>query len=263
MSHDELRFRKLKLVPIGEVTQQAKQHVVGAIEKHLRTYDPKLRAMANNYVGIREALHGKKKGLTARQQLNLLNSNRARYLRLLKPGANAEVPITLPDTLPTILPTVEQQVEEQDSKASVSLLDREDSDDKVKPVPLIAIPSGSHHKFKAVMEASADTIKPGRHGEVVIQDKVLPNTSYADVMRGLFVNRKAAVPGLAQTVTELKRLGVPVTRLKSKTAIDLYKKAEPEQTGSGRRRKKVKKLRKLKTQGMVGGRKYPKVLRLY
>jgi hypothetical protein len=130
-----------------------------------------------------------------------------------------------------------------------------------KPTPLLAIPQSSQSNFTKIMDLVAESIKPGPNGEVVIEGKKLPETSFTDVMRAMFTDSKRKpVPGLAQTVTELKRLGVPETLLKAKKAKELYK-AAAGQTGSGRRIKKPKKLKKV---GKAKDRKkYGNVLRLY
>jgi hypothetical protein len=252
MSSDHaLLFKKLKLVPVDEIPQPTNQNVVGQVEKYLRNYNPTVRAMANSYTGMGEALLGKKKRSTS-NKLNLFNSNKARYLQLLKStSSSADVPP------PMEMPV---NVEPQQQELKARPLDVEDTDKKHEVKPLLAIPAKSQDKFEAVLEKAGNAIKPGKHGEVVIEGKALPNTSYSDVMRALFVNTRKSPKGLGQTVAELKRLGVPMALLKSKTAMDLYKKAEAGQgqLGSGRRIQKVKTLGKAKKM-----KKISKVLRLY
>jgi hypothetical protein len=244
-------FRKLKLVPAEEPTNRPS---MGEVTKYLRKYDPTLHAMANSYVGMSEALIGKKKGRTTSNKLNLYNSNKARYLQLLNSATNsAALP---PPPSMSEGPVRVEEPEEQEMKASaVGLEDMDDKKFKPEAVPLLAIPTASHGKFKAVMEQAGDAIKPGRNGELVIQGKALPGTSFSDVMRALYVTRKVNPPGFTQTVSELKRLGVPAAKLKSKTAVALYKKVQPEQTGSGR-------FKKFKASGKARSVQ-KKVLRLY
>jgi hypothetical protein len=253
-SENAVLFKKLKLVPADELPQFTNQHVVGQVEKYLRNYNPTVRAMANSYTGMGEALHGKKKRSTS-NKLNLFNSNKARYLQLLKStSSSADVPP--PMEMPVNVESQQQQQQELKARP----LDVEDTDKKHEVKPLLAIPAKSQDKFEAVLEIAGGAIKPGKHGEVVIEGKALPNTSYSDVMRALFVNSRKSPKGLGQTVAELKRLGVPMALLKSKTAMDLYKKAEAGQgqLGSGRRIQKVKTLGKAKKM-----KKNSKVLRLY
>lgn len=254
-SDNDLLFRKFKLVPISELPQQGSEHVVEQVERHLRKYDPTLRAMANTYIGMDEALHGKKK-LTANARLNLLNSNRARLLHMSKTDPQVtNVPVS---KVPQEAVVAEQSFVEQD------LMDGYDvkSKSEHKATPLLAIPESSQINFTKIMDLTAGSIKPGPNGEVVIEGKTLPKTSFSEVMRAMFTDsKKKNLPGFAQTVAELKRLGVSDTLLKAKKAKELYKAAAGEQTGSGRRIKKPKKLKKV---GKAKDKKrYGKVLRLY
>lgn len=254
-SENDLLFRKFKLVPLSELPQQGSAHVVGQVERHLRKYDPTLRAMANTYIGMDEALHGKKK-LTAKARLNLLNSNRARLLHMSRTDSQvANVPA---GQVPQETVVAEQSFVERDVKSGYD----EELKAEPKPTPLLAIPASSQGNFSKIMDLVAGSIEPGPDGEVVIEGKALPKTSFSDVMRAMFTDsKKTSVPGLARTVTELKRLGVPDTLLKAKKAKALYKAAAAGQTGSGRR---IKKPKKLKMVGKAKDRKkYGKVLRLY
>jgi hypothetical protein len=68
-------FKKFRLVPVEEDSVQQAEQLI-------RNYDPTVRAMANSYNGMQEALYDKKTERTAVDRLALFNSNRARLLSL-------------------------------------------------------------------------------------------------------------------------------------------------------------------------------------
>lgn len=266
MSYDNaVLFQKHKLVPIEQYNQQGREHVVGAAERHLRKYDPTLRSMANTYVGMQNAMFGKNaRGLTGRNKLMLLNSNKARYLRMLKSGGSEPVQ-------PVQAFGEQNEIDKKTEHPSDEKFF--DADDKPAINPLLAIPTNSLNSFKIIMNHVGDAVRPGPNGEVVINNEVVPGTSFSDVMRGLFVNvrgkNKTPLPGLSQTVSELKRRGVPSGLLKANKAKYWYRRAEspqvgegsskkPKKAGSGKAKKKSKQHGKGRSRKMHG-----KMLRLY
>ena len=90
-------FKKFKLVPVGTATHTMSK--VELAERQLRNYNPMLRAMANNYTAMNNALHGRKRGRTAKSRLNLLNANRARlqYIQNLASHSTDPSPVAVDD----------------------------------------------------------------------------------------------------------------------------------------------------------------------
>jgi hypothetical protein len=117
----------------------------------------------------------------------------------------------------------------------------------------LAIPARHSKKFTQLVEASTGTIGANRAGEVVIRGEPLRNTSYSDVMRALYVDSKFTIPGLAETVSELKRLGVNTSLFTSHNARQLY-------SASASKRKSVSQQ---KGSGIIRHKSFPRMLRLY
>lgn len=231
-------FKKFQLVPAGTITPMSK---VEKAEQQLRNYNPALRAMAKSYSEMNDALHGKKRGRSAKSRLNLLNMNRARLLHIHRQaGQTNEIPS--PDTrVPQEAPGM-NQVNSPEIKLDV------------KPLLAIPIPQAQMSKFRKLMDETGDVFRSGKDGEVVIRNQAIPGSSYGDVMRALIVNPKtgeASPRGLKQVIGELKRLGVSSKVLMSKHARKLYEDADSQQTGSGhfrgakRKKKKVCKVLRL------------------
>jgi hypothetical protein len=116
-------------------------------------------------------------------------------------------------------------------------------------LPKLALPKSCMAKFEQLMSVAGGALKPGRFGELVIQDKIVAGSSFSDVMRALLVNGKKSQEnpvGLMQSVTELKRLGVSDNFLTSKRARTMYAEVDTNQTGSGRfTKKKARKILRL------------------
>ena len=51
---------------------------------------------------------------------------------------------------------------------------------------------------------------------------MIRGTSYADVLRALFVNSRFQVAGLCEAVEALRKAGVPTSMLGSKRAVEMY-----------------------------------------
>ena len=91
-SKTDKTFEKFKLVPFNETltanitspktVTTVKPKALDKVKKYLRDYDPTLRAKTNAFVGMRQALYGRKPSWTARKRLDVLNGNMARYKHL-------------------------------------------------------------------------------------------------------------------------------------------------------------------------------------
>lgn len=238
-------FEKYKLVRIDQADSEQQQHLdMRQLEKDLRNYDPTMRAIANHYGGIQDALLStkKRKNLSPQTRLNLVAANRARMERLIRARGEA----TLTDALAG-MQTREQAAPPEPASQKQTVEDAKvgaEDDYEAKPVTgqsNLAIPVRHSAKFTKLMKFASDTIGSNRHGELVIRGKKLDNTSYSDVMRALYVDSNFTVPGLDQTVAELKTLGVEPTLFTSRRARQLYSTAQPnkktsmpQQKGSGR-----------------------------
>ena len=64
-------------------------------------------------------------------------------------------------------------------------------------------------------------ISPSDHGELVT-DRLVRGTSYADVLRALFLDSRYEVAGLCEAVGALHKAGAPADLLGSRRAIDLF-----------------------------------------
>lgn len=271
MSKDKT-FEKFKLVPYNESPKTGKcSSKTGTIVKpamlekaktYVRDYDPTLHAKTNAYVGMRQALFGRKPGWTARKRLDLLSSNMARYKHLASTAPLPENEQIQHEQIQHETPKVREDSDYIDVKPQ-----HDDLEEKVQPgyefKPLLAIPKNRYGDFENLRSLSSNTIKAGKHGEIVIRGTTVPGSSYSDVMRAIYISPKRgkALPvGLAEVVSELKRLDAPSTLLFAKRAQALYAKAvTPTQTGSGRT-----KPRQLKTFATAKSmKKSPKILRLY
>lgn len=232
-------FEKYKLVRVNAPAEKETQQQpldMRQMEKDLRNYNPTIRAMANHYGGIQDALFSKKKrnNPSPQQRLHLAAANRLRLQQLIR--GHGENPMANEETQ---LQSHSELKHNPDVKDVV-----EDGTDEVKSVtlqPNLAIPARHGIKFAKLVEAASGTIGANRFGELVIRGKKLDNTSYSDVMRALYVNSNFTVPGLAETVAELKLLGVEPTLFTSRRARVLYsaepssrkKQGSPQQKGSG------------------------------
>jgi hypothetical protein len=103
------------------------------------------------------------------------------------------------------------------------------------PRPNVAIPKKYATKYENLIKLASDSIGVGDNGEVVIRGREVANSSYSDVMRALYSDTKgkaAALPGLSETVGELKRLNVPSSMITSSRARAIYQSVG--QKGSGK-----------------------------
>lgn len=266
MSKDKT-FEKYKLVPYNESQKTAKaKHkavnisptVLAKTQKYVRDYDPTLRAKTNAFIGMRKALFGRQSGWTARKRLDVINSNMARYKHLASHTPLEEHGQTQQDQQET--PRLEAVNEYIEVKPLNKELEDEKPEDELKPV--VNIPKPFRAKFQQMRTLSSKTIKRGKDGEVVIRGAAVPNSSYSDVMRAMFVSPKGDAPlpdGLPETLTELKRLNASPSVLSASRARALYSKTVvPAQTGSGR-----SKPRKRKIDVSAKNKKSAKILRLY
>jgi len=270
MSKDKA-FEKFKLVPYNESQKTVKTSprtlnispgVLAKTQKYVRDYDPALRAKTNAFIGMRKAIFGRQSGWTARKRLDVLNSNMARYKHLASqaPLETQEQPVQEQQETPR-LGMVNENVE-------VKPLNNEFEEEEKKPEdelkPLVTIPKSYQAKFHQMRSLSSKTIQHGQHGELVIRGVAVPNSAYGEVMRAMYVSPKGKgktpLPvGLAEAVSELKRLGVSSNVLSATRARALYAKADtPAQTGSGRSIP-----RKRKTVMSAKSKKSAKILRLY
>jgi hypothetical protein len=266
-------FKKFKLVPVGSTA--APMSNVEKAEQQLRNYNPSLRAMANNYTAMNDALHGRKRGRTAKSRLNLLNANRARlqYIQNLATFPTDISSVQDVDNLQDEAPkkrrsrTSKKKIQSAFTDQSESILEtplatpaksnRKFDFDGLVAQARRAIPKNRQNDFDDLVAETSGALRPGNRGEMVIQNKSVPATSYAAVMRAMLVNtRGTSTPaGLKEAVSELKRIGVSDKILNTRRARRLYQFADTDtsQTGSGRSRVKKKKKKKLVC----------KVLRLY
>lgn len=264
MSKDKT-FEKYKLVPFDESKKPFKTSsrsvnnsptMLAKAQKYLRDYDPTLRAKTNAFIGMRKALFGRQTGWTARKRLDVLNSNMARYKHLASDSPLEEDSQTQQET--PRLGAVNDYTEVKPLNEELEGLKTED--DELKP--LVNIPKPYRAKFQQMRTLSSKTIKRGKAGEIVIRGTPVPNSSYSDVMRAMFVSPKGDTPlpdGLPEALTELKRLKASPSVLSATRARVLYSKTVvPEQTGSGR-----SKPTKLKSDVTVKNKKSAKILRLY
>ena len=88
------------------------------------------------------------------------------------------------------------------------------------------IPKTHRAKYNRLLErlrAFGDDppISPSDHAELKT-DRVIRGTSYADVLRALFVNSRFQVAGLCEAVDALRKAGIPTSLLGSKRAIEMY-----------------------------------------
>src|SRR5574343_387596 len=77
-------YRKFKLVPIDEDSDELGKSAADKLERYVRKYNPTIRAMANSYGGMQDALFSKNTRLTPAQRLHIYNANRARIHRMNK-----------------------------------------------------------------------------------------------------------------------------------------------------------------------------------
>jgi hypothetical protein len=238
-------FKKFKLVPADEHEKSARVSIQN-VQKLIRNYNPLLRGMANSYSGMQNAAHDKKRTSSAKDRLNLLNSNRARFLHLKKnsfynndealqqqqelvesknAGLYAEKTANV-DESQWMEPEISEKSFEESEKSFKSLAD-------TKPSSSTENLKWSKDKFTLLKDLVGNAIKPNRLGELMINNKTLRNASYDQVMRSLFVDENEEVPGLSQTVKELKRIGVPLEILGSKRARNLFQVVSPKQKGKG------------------------------
>lgn len=235
-------FKKFKLVPHKEESngkaEPAKKDV-DMLTKYLQNYKPTLRSMVNTYGGMLNALHGRTRGLTAKDRLNLLNSNRARLLHLRKEDTDSAQPTDNDD-----LAHANFKVEEEEPSSEVLAAAK------------LPVPKRHARNFLTLMKTASGVLEVGKLGELVIKNRVVPSTSFNDVMKALFVDSKQPLPkGVVEAVSELKRIGVSPSLLPAKRVKALF--AELSQSGSGRRHRMNKQPKVLRKN------KQRKVLRLY
>ncbi len=258
-------FRKFKLVPIDAEGEHPKN--IEEIEKALREYNPTTRAMANLYGGIQDALFSrdkkKTKKISANELLHLVAANRMRIHRLLQGSNEAQTRFQEMSGEDTQKKSVDEETNEdlaEDEMAQKIKLEKEEKDPKEQMELIgesersnLAIPTRFGKKFTQLAKIISGTIGSNRLGEVIIRGETLRNTSYSDVMRALYVDSKFTIPGLVETVAELKRLGVKTSMFTSRNARQLYSvptsdKLYLQQKGSG---------------GSIEQRTFPRILRLY
>jgi hypothetical protein len=257
-------FKKFKLVPADEYEKPA-QPKIQHVEKLIRNYNPTLRGMVNSYSGMNPAAKGKRSGLTAKERLNLLNSNRARFLHLQNSAFHTDDVASQQQNLEE-LKDARTTADQVADFAELPFPEPEALDTKFKFEPADSKPTliGTSSTSKGVSRRSRDkltllkdlignVIKPNRLGELMINNKTIRSTSYDKVMRSLFVDDNDEVPGLSQAVKELKRIGIPVEMLSSNRARNLFELVNPKQQGFGRLMGKMKQC----------SRKSCKVLRMY
>jgi hypothetical protein len=195
--------------------------------------------MAHAYEGMENALIAKPMQRTPTERLNLLSANRAKLLQLMQRNDVAPAQQAYQQPLP--------------KPDENSLLATPTSHSAPVPVPKspaappnLAIPKRHKEKFEQLIEKVSETITYGNDGQVVIHGRSLNNTSFSDIMRALYVDSKFTVPGLSETVAELKRNNVPPRLITSSRARTLYTAADANvgrnrsQVGSGKRRCEAK-----------------------
>lgn len=231
-------FRKFKLVPVGDQREtnssSSSKCDMEQLERSLRKYDPKIRAQANYYKSMLDALYNNKtERLTPSQQLHIYSANRSRIQQLRNPTME-----TSDESLPIkhLEPEYEMNVNRRGAEQ-----EEEQEERKYKPqsdAGAVNIPKKFQARFQNVLDQTSDTIQANNRGELVIKGRELPNTSYADTMRALYVDSKFFVPGLTEVVHELKRTGVTLNLLASKRAKNMYSQSnvggKVAQSGSGK-----------------------------
>jgi len=272
-------FRKFKLVPIDGLEEHHQPRSdIQQIEKDLRQYNPTTRAMANLYAGVQDALFSKNKmqkkksGLlmnganaNANQRLHLAAANRMRMQQLIH-GSNEVQPKhqgtssvgAQQQQEGAVVVMEEEEEEKKQAETDEKTVAKEDMmmmNEKQVQRSNLAIPSRQRSKFAELVGATSGTIGANRLGEVIIRGGTLRNTSYSDVMRALYVDSKSKskIPGLPETVAELKRLGVSTLLFTSRHARQLYSAASSDE----------KVFRQQKGSGRARGKALQRILRLY
>lgn len=234
-------FEKFKLVPFKEDSKnkpESEKNDASKLTKYLRNYNPVLRSMVNSYAGMRDAVHGRKHSLTAKDRLNLLNTNRARLLHLRRADVGSSQPVEN-DDLPKPISVTGHLKDEQKDAIEATHKTEGKSYTAASPTTKLPVPKQYKGKFTALMKAAPGALEAGRFGELVIQNKVVPSTSFNEVVKALFVDSKKPLPrGVIEAISELKRVGVSHSLLSAKRAKALL--SESSQSGSGHRRRMLK-----------------------
>jgi len=242
-------FRKFKLVPVDHdddydhsksmFGDSVKSANIETLERRIRKYDPRIQAMANSYGGMHDALFNRNVHHTPSQRLHIYNANRSRIHRMRK-GAEGPLEAIGPQEGRVQKSTKEGTELERDQIYKEGLEKGEEVDLKVlKPHPediaAAVVPKNYQSKLRNLINLMSNKIRANDRGEVVINGEELPDTSYSDVMRALYVNQKGFVSGLSEVVDELKRAGISSSLLSSARAKSLYNKARvgKVQSGSG------------------------------
>jgi hypothetical protein len=270
-------FRKFKLVPIDGNLEEHHRHDIRQIEKDLRDYNPTTRAMANLYGGVQDALFSKNKkknnkkgrllhinGVNANQRLHLAAANRMRMQQLIHGSNEVQAQhkgissVGVQQEMMEVKEEAEAKQAEPDEKTAA----KEEMlmmNEKQAQRSNLAIPSRQRSKFAELVGATSGTIGTNRLGEVVIRGGTLRNTSYSDIMRALYINSKFKIPGLPETVAELKRLGVSTSLFTSRQARQLYSASASAENVFQQQQQQQQQ----KGSGCARGKALQSILRLY
>ena len=92
------------------------------------------------------------------------------------------------------------------------------------PAPIIP----RHHlaKFARLLQlleiAAPNALRSSVHGELTLGGTIVPGSSYANVMRGLYTDTPFTLPGMHDAISVLHQAGVPISLLSSRRAKRLY-----------------------------------------
>ena len=223
-------FRRMVLLDESALaTHQQSPPTIADIEHQLRTHSLPMRAMANHYAGMTRVLEPSALPNDDRYAIYASNLHRMRQINAdveapptaaVKPAPPHEVPLQHPaDELPLKPVENPEPVRQPAPRESIpTAADTSFSD--------VVIPRNQKGKYKNMidhLQASApNAIQASERGELILDGKILRNTSYSDVIRNLYVDSNFLVPGTEEILHTLNRANLPVNMLGSKRAKRIF-----------------------------------------
>lgn len=166
-------MKKMVLLEEGEVERLR--------QKQIKEYDPTLGAMARAQIEL-EAVLGNH-NLSDEEKLNLLNNVQQKFKKLKSSIGVIPVPATT---------TILNAVPEEPPKAT------EDTD--------IA-----YEKFKEFISHHPRVIRSNQLGELVYNNRVVPDSSFHQIMESMLSGTNFNLPGLPQFVQGLRSIKAPIS----------------------------------------------------